>query len=57
MAHCCQSRNLISILFLMGGKNIFVYFLVLKTKNKINVNAVTLAQITFPDALSFSDLG
>ena len=57
MAHCCQSRNLISILFLMGGKNIFVYFLVLKTKNKTNVNAVTLAQITFPDALSFSDLG
>ena len=63
MAHCYQScnliRNLVSILFNGTKKNIFLCFiaLFLKNKNNINVNVVTLAQITFPDTLRFPILG
>ena len=43
----------------MGRVNIFLYSLALffKSKKIINVNVATLAQMTFPDALSFSILG
>ena len=57
MAHCSPSRKLVSILF-NGSKKLFCFLdLILKSKNNKKVNVVTLAQITFPNALSFSILG
>ena len=59
MVHSCQNRNLVSTPF-NGTKKYFSMFsnlIYLKCKTKINVIVVTLAQITFQDALSFSILG
>ena len=44
MDHCCKSDNIIS--FFLCFLDLF-----LKSKNKINANAVNFAQITFLDAL------
>ena len=48
MTLCCQSRIIVSIHF-NGTKKQFSMFstLIFKNKNNTNVNAVTLAQITF----------
>ena len=64
MAHGCQIRNLVSILF-NKTKNIFLCFLALFLRSKsqcgyksnINVNVVALAQVPLPDALTFSIFG